>query len=276
MLGESGSGKTTLSLAIPGLLPAAARVARGSVRFESAELLGLPERRLRAIRGAKISFISQEPAQALNPVMRVGRQVAEVARAHRPWSGAECLRHAGRVLEKLCGADAARIAASYPHELSGGQRQRVAIAQALALEPALVIADEPTSALDASLGAEVLAMLADLKRRGAAVLLVTHDPGILAGVAERVLVMYAGRIVEQGRVSDVREGALHPYTRALMACARRPGRREGPLPTIPGPPPGAAAPVGGCPFAPRCPEAMDVCLHEEPAGTRVRCFLHAA
>lgn len=275
VLGESGSGKTTLALALAGLLPPAARAVRGEVLFRGTDLLREPERRLRALRGAEIAFISQEPALALNPVMRAGAQIAEVVRAHRRWSGAQCRRHAAAVLERLCGADAARIASAYPHQLSGGQRQRVAIAQAVALEPALLIADEPTSSLDPTIQADVLALLAGLKRRGSAILLVTHNPAILTGLAGRMLVMYAGRIVEQGGFAEVLAAPLHPYTRALLACVPRPGAR-GPLAVIPGAPPDPAAPAPGCPFAPRCPEVFEPCNGSDPQGLRVRCFHHAA
>jgi oligopeptide/dipeptide ABC transporter ATP-binding protein len=277
VLGESGSGKTTLALALAGLLPPAARVLRGAVLFRGTDLLGQPERRLRALRGAQIALISQEPALALNPVIRAGEQVAEVVRAHRRWSAGRCRQHARLALEKLCGADAGRIFDAYPHQLSGGQRQRVAIAQAVALEPALVVADEPTSSLDAALQADVLALLGELTLRGSAVLLVTHNPGNLTGLANRVLVMYAGRIVEQGGFAEVWSAPLHPYTRALLACAPRVGRRaDGPLPTIPGAPADPAALPPGCPFAPRCPERIEACAAEEPAGLRVRCIRHAA
>jgi oligopeptide/dipeptide ABC transporter ATP-binding protein len=275
VLGESGSGKTTLALAVAGLLPPAARAVRGEVLFRGTDLLRQPERWLRALRGAAIALISQEPALALNPVMRAGTQIAEVVRAHRRWSGARCRGYAVEVLERLCGADAARIAGAYPHQLSGGQRQRVAIAQAVALEPALLIADEPTSALDPTIQADVLALLADLKRRGSAILLVTHDPAVLAGIADRLLVMYAGRVVEQGGFAEVLSAPLHPYTRALLACVPRPGDR-GPLAVIPGAPPDPAAPPPGCPFAPRCPEVFDPCNERDPQGLRVRCFHHAA
>jgi peptide/nickel transport system ATP-binding protein len=277
VLGESGSGKTTLALAMAGLLPPAARILRGAVHFRGTDLLKQPESRLRAIRGAEISFISQEPALALNPVMRAGAQIAEVVRAHRAWSAAGRRRHAALTLEKLCGADARRIFDAYPHQLSGGQRQRVAIAQAVALEPALVVADEPTSSLDTGLQAEVLALLGELARRGSAVLLVTHNPAVLAGIANRVLVMYAGRIVEQGGFAEVSGAPLHPYTRALLACAPGAGSRgDGPLATIPGAPPDPANLPPGCPFAPRCPERIEDCTVEEPSGLRVRCIRHAA
>ncbi|HWQ52474.1 MAG TPA: ABC transporter ATP-binding protein, partial [Bryobacteraceae bacterium] len=276
VLGESGSGKSTMARSLAGLLPRAARVVRGTVLFRGTDVLAEPESRLRAIRGAGISLIAQEPALALNPVMRAGTQVAEVIRAHRRWSAARCRSDAALVLEKLCGADAGRIFDAYPHQLSGGQRQRVAIAQAVALEPALVVADEPTASLDQGMQAEVLALLAGLKRFGCAVLLITHNPGNLTGIADRLLVMYAGRIVEQGPFADVSAAPLHPYTRALLACAPGSRHRGGLLPTIPGAPPDPAALPPGCPFAPRCTELMDACSRQDPTGLRVRCFHHAA
>ncbi|MFB3826843.1 MAG: ATP-binding cassette domain-containing protein [Bryobacteraceae bacterium] len=217
VLGESGCGKTSMAMALLGMLPAA-----GSVRFRGRELLGMREREWRAVRGAQIALISQEPALALNPVMRVQTQIAEVARAHGRGRG-----QALSMLERLCPEETGRIARSYPHQLSGGQRQRAAIAQALAAGPALIVADEPTSALDAVLAAEVAALFRSLD---AALLWITHDPRLLAGFADRVIVMYAGRVVEDGpALAEPR----HPYTRALLACAPRPEYRGRRLPVIP-------------------------------------------
>ena len=277
VLGESGSGKTTLALAIPGLLAPGARVLRGSVRWRGAELLGLAERRLEAIRGAEIAVIFQEPALALNPVLRVGDQIAEVIRAHRNWPRRRVREHAAAVLARLCPQETGRIFDSYPHQLSGGQRQRVAIAQAVALEPALIVADEPTASLDPTVQAEVLAVLGELRRDGSAILLVTHHPALLAGLADRAFVMYAGRIVEQGTFAEICGAPRHPYTRALLACA--PGLRAGArgrLATIPGAPPDPSEASRGCPFAPRCPEQTGLCGSSDPPGGRVRCFHHAA
>jgi oligopeptide/dipeptide ABC transporter ATP-binding protein len=277
VLGESGCGKTTVALALAGLLPPAARVLRGSVRFRGTELLGLPERAFAAIRGAEIATIFQEPALALNPVLRVGDQVAEVVRAHRPWPRRRVREHAAAVLARLCPGDAGRIFDSYPHQLSGGQRQRVAIAQAVALEPALVVADEPTASLDPTVQADVLSVLGELKRAGCAILLVTHNPAILTGLADWVLVIYAGCIVEDGGFCAVATAPRHPYTRALFACVPHLApEKHGDLTCIPGGPPDMADLPPGCRFAPRCAERMDVCGEREPGGPGVRCFRHVA
>ncbi len=250
VLGESGCGKTSMALALLGLLPAS-----GSVRFRGRELLGMKERGWRAVRGAQIALISQEPALALNPVMRVGAQIAEVARAH-----GRSRRQAMSVLDRLCPEETDRIKRSYPHQLSGGQRQRVAIAQALAAGPSLIIADEPTSALDAALAAEVAALFRSLDM---ALLWITHDPRLLDGVAERVIVMYAGSVAEDG---PALANPRHPYTRALLACAPREEHRRGRLPVIPGAAPSMAALPAGCAFAPRCRQVEAVC--REPNHTR--------
>jgi len=267
ILGESGCGKTTTALAVMGMV-----AAHGSVRLEGRELLGLDERGWRSVRGARLALISQEPALALNPVMRAGSQIAEVVAAHRPWPGRRCREEAARVLEVLCPEDAERIFRSYPHQLSGGQRQRVAIAQALAAGPALIIADEPTSSLDTILQAEVLALFRRLA--GIALLWITHHPGLLKGFADRVLVMYAGRIVEQGGAAEVLARPRHPYTRALLACAPRPDGAKARIPAIPGAPPGPAARVAGCPFEPRCLEKSPLCATTAPLPGPVRCHRH--
>jgi ABC-type glutathione transport system ATPase component len=200
LLGDSGCGKSTIAGAVMGLLPACARM-RGSLRFRGRELLGLSEQQFRLIRGAEISLISQEPAAALNPVIRVGTQVSDVVRAHRPWNLNRCRLEARSVLRQV-GLGSERLFQAYPHQLSGGQRQRVAIAQALACRPALLIADEPTTALDTTTQAEVLDLLRRLRRDfGMALILISHDPAVLAELTDRVIVMQAGRITEQGPTS---------------------------------------------------------------------------
>jgi oligopeptide/dipeptide ABC transporter ATP-binding protein len=275
LLGESGCGKSSVALAIPGLLPPGGRVERGAILWRGSELRGLSETRMAALRGAEIALVFQEPALALNPVMRVGDQICEVLRAHRPWPRRRVREHAAEVLARLCPHDAARIFDSYPHQLSGGQRQRVAIAQAVALQSALIVADELTASLDATVQAEILALFAELKWAGAALLLVTHNPAALTNLADRVLVMYAGRIVEEGPFAEVLLAPRHPYTRALVACAPKLHVRGLPA-AIPGAPPDPAAPAAGCAFAPRCVERTDICISGDPPGERVRCFHHAA
>lgn len=219
LLGESGSGKTTVALAIPGLLPANGRTTSGSVRLAGRELAGLSERRLAGVRGAGIGLVAQEPALALNPVIRVGEQVAELVRVHRrlPWR--RCRAAAAQALAEMGFAEPGRIFTSYPHQLSGGERQRVTIARALVCEPPVVIADEPTASLDAAVAVEILALLRVLKaRRRLALLLISHDPRVLAAIADRIVVMRAGRIVEQGPREEIFRRPRHPYTESLLRC----------------------------------------------------------
>ena len=285
LLGESGCGKSTLLLAILGLLPPTARVVRGSVRFRGRDLLALPESERRRLRGAEIALVFQEPALALNPVRRVGGQVAEVLSAHRAQSARRSREEAVAMLEEVGLPEPARLYEAYPHELSGGQRQRVVIAQALACRPALLLADEPTASLDATTQAELLALLRSLQERlGMAVLMASHDLGALSVLARRVLVMYAGGIVEGGTPADVFGEPLHPYTRALAGAYPRPAtatRAAVPLGApIPGAPPDPARRGGGCAFEPRCAERRPDCRERAPAETRpaagrhVRCVLH--
>jgi peptide/nickel transport system ATP-binding protein len=217
VLGESGCGKTSTALAIPGLLPANGRVVRGVVRLAGRDLLPLSERRLEGLRGAGLGLVAQEPSLALNPVIRVGEQVAEVLRVHRGLSWRLCREAAARGLAAMGFPDPGRIAASYSYQLSGGERQRVTLARALICEPPLLIADEPTASLDAPVAVEILALLRDLKaRRKLALLLISHDPRVLAALADRVVVLRAGRVVEEGARDEVLRHPRHPYTAALL------------------------------------------------------------
>jgi ABC-type glutathione transport system ATPase component len=217
VLGESGCGKTTTALAIPGLLAANGRVTGGSVQLAGRELTGLSERRLEGVRGAGLGLVTQEPSLALNPVIRVGEAVAEVLRVHRGLSWKLCREVAARGLAAMGFPDPGRIAASYPHQLSGGERQRVTLARALICEPPVLIADEPTASLDAPVAVEILALLRDLKaRRRLALLLISHDPRVLAALADRVLVLRDGRVVEEGPCGEVFRHPRHPYTAALL------------------------------------------------------------
>ncbi|HEX2252491.1 MAG TPA: ABC transporter ATP-binding protein [Thermoanaerobaculia bacterium] len=287
LVGESGSGKSITALALLGLVPPPGRVTGGRVLLGGEDLLTMPERALRRVRGGRIAMVFQEPMTALNPVLTIGFQIAEAVRAHRPASRREARAEAVRLLELVAVGDAARRLDDYPHQLSGGQRQRVMIAMALACRPDLLIADEPTTALDVTVQAQILDLLARLRDElGLAVLLITHDLAVVAQSCERVLVMYAGRVVEQGAAVDLFPRPAHPYTRALLAAVPRLGRRvpRGELPAIPGQVPDPARLPAGCTFHPRCPAVMDVCpLHEPEAfavsgepGRTARCFLHGS
>jgi len=284
LVGESGCGKTMTALSIMRLLPPSARVSGGEVLLSGRDLLRLPEAEMCRVRGDQISIVFQEPTSALNPVFRVGAQIAEAIRLHRGASRSEAMAEAVRALAAVSIPDAARRAREYPHEFSGGMRQRALIAMALACRPALLIADEPTTALDVTIQAEILETLQRLQREiGLAMLLITHDLGVVAETAERVAVMYCGRIVEQAPVADLFRDPKHPYTRGLLACAGgRGGSGENAAApkAISGMVPDIAARPMGCPFWPRCPEARDRCRVEEPqpaslgGGREVACFLY--
>ena len=227
LVGESGSGKSVTAFAILRLIQAPGRVTGGQIVFEGQDLLALPEHDMRAVRGARISLIFQEPMTALNPVMRVGDQIAEALTAHQLASRSEARERAVELLEAVHMANAADRARDYPHELSGGMRQRVLIAIALACRPALVIADEPTTALDVTIQAQVLDLLRELRARyNLALLLITHDFGVIAEMADRVAVMYKGAVVEQGQVRQILREPAHHYTRSLLAAL--PGRESDP------------------------------------------------
>ncbi|HEX4262637.1 MAG TPA: dipeptide/oligopeptide/nickel ABC transporter permease/ATP-binding protein [Acetobacteraceae bacterium] len=251
IVGESGSGKSLTGLALMGLLPGAARVVAGAAWLDATELLRLPEAALRRLRGSRMAMVFQDPLSSLNPVHRVGVQIAEALRAHRRIAPRAASRAVALLLRRVGIADPERRARAYPHELSGGMRQRAMVAIAIANDPRLLIADEPTTALDVTIQAQVLDLLADLRReRGMALVFITHSLPVVSEIADRVAVMYAGQIVEQGRADAVFARPLHPYTAALLASA--PGE-DGALPApIPGtvPPPHALPP--GCAFAPRC------------------------
>ncbi len=267
LVGESGSGKTVSCLALLRLIQSPpGRIERGRVLFRGTDLLALDERALRKIRGREIALVFQDPLSALHPLLPIGRQLAEVAEVHAGASKREARAHAVRSLGEVgIPAPESRVA-SYPHQLSGGMRQRVLIAMALLLRPAILIADEPTSSLDVTIQAQILELLSDLQRRhGMALLLVTHDLGVVAGRADRVQVMYAGRTVETAPVRELFRAPLHPYTRALLASVPRidaapPAR----LPSIEGQPPDLARLPSGCAFAPRCSLAHELCRSSRP------------
>ncbi len=283
MVGESGCGKSVTSLSILRLIPPPGRIAGGRVLFRGRDLLELSEPEMQSVRGNEISMIFQEPMTSLNPVFRVQDQVAEVLELHLRISRREALDRVEPLLEEV-GIPSARLRMrDYPHQLSGGMRQRVMIAMALACRPALVIADEPTTALDVTIQAQILDLMRGLREtRRTAILLITHDLGVIAEMAQNVIVMYTGRIVEQATVRELFQTPLHPYTQGLMRSM--PSRSDGAgkrLQAIPGTVPSLLALPTGCKFNTRCPHAFDQCgcdpepeLLLPPGGHPVRCWLY--
>jgi oligopeptide transport system ATP-binding protein len=264
VVGESGSGKTQLFLSIMGLLAKNGSCA-GSARFRGQELLGLPSRRLNAIRGVRLAMIFQDPMTSLNPYLRISRQMTEVLVEHKGMSERDARRRSIDLLDQVGIPAAASRLDLYPHEFSGGMRQRVMIAIALLCEPELLIADEPTTALDVTVQAQILELLLQLKRDlGMAIALITHDLGVVAGLSDRVMVMYAGRIVEEGPVDAVFEAPQHPYTLGLLTSTPRLEERVEALRVIPGQPPNLQALPPGCSFNDRCPFAFERCPAERP------------
>ncbi|HLY49957.1 MAG TPA: ABC transporter ATP-binding protein [Solirubrobacteraceae bacterium] len=266
LVGESGCGKSMLGLSILGLLPAGGKIIEGSVKLDGRELVGLPDRELQGIRGNEIAMIFQDSLSSLNPTKTIGHQVAEPSRLHRGASRKEAQERAVEVLELVGLPRPRERLGDYPHQLSGGLRQRVMIAIALACEPKVLLADEPTTALDVTIQAQILALLDDLEDRlGMATLLVTHDMGVVAGRADRISVMYAGRIVESASTAEIFGAMRHPYTQALLGSIPRltQDNRKA-LVSIPGLPPDLTNPPPGCRFAPRCPRASEQCHAQEP------------
>jgi peptide/nickel transport system ATP-binding protein len=265
IVGESGSGKSVTSLAVMGLLPATAQVS-GSVRLQGKELLGLGEKQLAGLRGEQIAMIFQDPMSSLNPVYTVGWQIAEAVTAHSPLSKAAARARAIDLLQVVGIPNAGERVDSYPHEFSGGMRQRAVIAIAMANNPDVIIADEPTTALDVTVQAQVLETLKTAREQaGAAMVLITHDLGVVAGQADRVLVMYAGKPVEIGTVDDIFYRPRMPYTLGLLGSLPRvDARNRDRLTPILGVPPSLINMPAGCPFAPRCPMAADICRTDEP------------
>ena len=265
IVGESGSGKTQLLLAVMGLLPPNA-AARGRVQFQGQEILGLERARLNLIRGAQLTMIFQDPMTSLTPHLRIGAQLAEVLVYHGGKSWRDARAESARMLDRVGVPEAARRLRQYPHELSGGLRQRVMIGMSLLCRPALLIADEPTTALDVSVQAQIIGLLRTLRAElGMSLVLVSHDLAVVASLAERIAVMYAGRIVESAAADQIFRRPRHPYTAELLRCTPT---LSGPLlermPTLPGQPPDAAAALPGCAFAPRCPRAAERCRVERP------------
>jgi peptide/nickel transport system ATP-binding protein len=282
MVGESGAGKSITGMAVIRLLEPPGRIASGEVYLEGRRIDNLPHEEMRKLRGRRIGVIFQDPLTSLNPLYTIGRQLEETIRTHLQMSKAEAHARALSLLHEVgIPAPEARFD-HYPHQFSGGMRQRVVIALALAAEPKLLIADEPTTALDVSIQAQIIALLKRVaKDHGAAVMLITHDMGVIAETAQRVAVMYAGRIVEIGGVQEVIHAPKHPYTVGLMGSIPRISAQKHRLVQIEGAMPRLNAIPPGCPFNPRCPHRFDRCLVERPdliaAGTsRAACWLHAA
>jgi oligopeptide transport system ATP-binding protein len=268
IVGESGCGKSVTNLSILGLLPKPqGRIAAGSVCLEGRELVGLPEKEMRKVRGNDVAMIFQDPMTSLNPYLKVEEQLAEVGQLHLGLTRAEAVRRAVDLLARVGIPDSAQRIQSYPHEFSGGMRQRVMIAMALLCDPDVLIADEPTTALDVTIQAQILELLKGLRdERGMAIIFITHDLGVVAGTCDRVIVMYAGRIVEEAPTRDLFERPTHPYTRALLRSVPRiDGVAHERLHSIEGLPPRLdRGPFTACTFAPRCAHVRDACLAGEP------------
>jgi oligopeptide/dipeptide ABC transporter ATP-binding protein len=282
LVGESGCGKSVTALSVMRLVRRPGRITGGEIVFDGVDLRQLREAEMRQIRGRRMAMVFQDPLSTLNPAFPVASQIGETLRVHGVARGREARERSVELLEVM-GIPAARERLrSYPHELSGGMRQRVMMAIAVSCEPELLIADEPTTALDVTLQAQIMDLLARIKEeRGLAIVLITHDFGLVSQFSDRAAVMYAGQIVEQGRVVEVMEGPLHPYTRGLLRCIPRLGRPGIPITPIEGTVPDALSLPPGCRFAPRCAEAMDRCWQEVPPayepspGRVVRCYLHS-
>jgi peptide/nickel transport system ATP-binding protein len=269
LVGESGSGKSMTGYSVLGLVDAPGRIVRGSVRLAGRELVGLGEDALRALRGLQMAMVFQDPMSTLNPVLTIGQQMALALRAHGPASDAQARERAAESLTRVGIAHAAARLAAYPHEFSGGMRQRVAIAIALLNRPRLIVADEPTTALDVSIQAQILAQVKVLVAElGTALVWISHDLATVSALSQRILVMYAGRIVEQGPTVQVLRDPRHPYTRGLLDSLPAQARAGQPLVPIQGAPPSLRELPPGCAFAPRCARRDARCLAEAPATTR--------
>jgi oligopeptide transport system ATP-binding protein len=266
IVGESGSGKTVANLSLMRLIPEPpGKIVSGTINFGGRDVLKLSARELRDLRGSRIAMIFQDPMTSLNPFMRVSRQLMEVTQLHLGHSREQARAHAIKMLERVGIPDAAERVDSYPHEFSGGMRQRVMIAMALSCEPELLIADEPTTALDVTIQAQILELIRRLKSEtGASAILITHDLGVVAGMTDHVIVMYAGKVFEQAPTSELFAKPGNPYTRGLLRSVPDPTDEQGKLYQIPGQPPDLARLPAGCPFAPRCERAEEICTREFP------------
>jgi oligopeptide/dipeptide ABC transporter ATP-binding protein len=280
LVGETGCGKTVTGLSALRLLPRSARITKGTIDFDGANLLALPDSEMEKVRGGKIAMIFQDPSSSLNPVFSIRSQITRVIRQHTTFNAGQALARACEMLAAVGLPDIKRILSSYPHQLSGGQQQRVMIAMALSCHPQLLIADEPTTALDVTIQAQILKLLRDLQKQlNISVILITHNLGVVAQTCDRLAVLYAGRVVELGTTRDIFNDPQHPYTRGLMNAIPRPGSRGKKMAAIPGTVPSNPGALAGCPFAPRCEFAFERCHVEAPALLLVReehrsaCFL---
>jgi oligopeptide/dipeptide ABC transporter ATP-binding protein len=265
LVGESGCGKSVTALSLMRLIEPPGQIVSGSVTLDGRDLLTLDEREMEQVRGARIGMVFQDPLTSLNPALSIGGQIVETLQAHQPMSRAQAERKAIELLARVGVANPEQRIRDYPHHFSGGMRQRVLIAAAISCSPSVIIADEPTTALDVTVQAKILRLLHDLQRdMGAALLLITHDLGVVAAMADEVLVMYAGRIVERADVDTLFHHPRHPYTKALLACvAGIEDDHRTPLEPISGSAPDLRNPPSGCRFAPRCPSAQDICRRED-------------
>lgn len=270
LVGESGSGKSLTAMAAMGLLPLiGGRVTEGRILFDGQDMGALTEAQRRGLRGRHIGFVAQNPMTALDPVQRIGEQIDVVSRLHLGLTRMQARARTLELMTQLRIPEAAAVAEAWPHQLSGGMKQRIVIAMALAGEPDLIIADEPTTALDVTVQAQIIQILGTLVRdRGVALLLITHDMGVVAQICDRVAVLYAGRLAEEGPVAPIFAAPAHPYTRALIGCIPQEGMTRGALRGIPGAVPGALAFPSGCRFHPRCPSSAGLCRSAAPPLVR--------
>jgi len=283
IVGESGSGKSTLAYAVVRLLPGNAGILGGDIRFEGKSLLALKESEMAKVRGKRITMVFQDPGTSLNPVFRVGEQMLRVIKNNIGLEGEPARRHAVQLLKEVELADTNQVMESFPFELSGGMQQRVMLAIALSSNPRLIIADEPTSAVDATIQMQILRLLQKMKAdREFSMILITHSIAVAQDVSDRIAVMYAGDIVEEGEARSIVRSPKHPYTQALVRCIpqpRKPDEPKVPLQIVGGQVPDLTRPPPGCRFNPRCPYAMDICRREKPSyyrvgGTNALCFLY--
>lgn len=282
VVGESGCGKSVTSLSVMRLLTdTPGKVVDGSIRFKGKDLLSLSEKEMRKIRGNEIAMIFQEPMTSLNPVYTIGEQIGEAVKLHLKYNKKEAKNHVINMLKLVGIPRAEEIINEYPHQLSGGMRQRIMIAMAMACNPTLLIADEPTTALDVTIQAQILELMKKLKKEKAtSIMLITHDLGVVAEMCDRVIVMYAGKVVEEAEVTEIFDNPKHPYTKGLLNSIPKLGQKMDRLDSIPGNVPTPANMPKGCKFAPRCSQVMDICKENEPDliqvedGHKCRCFLY--